>query len=173
MLFSLNCLILGPKTRFTEKVGETYTNDNSIDIPFEDFTVSDFKEQLFRKQSVKDIIQNSENMNLLKVELDLGELENTTEYENINRRMVMDPFSLFADYFNQIDKKPKKGYLHIIIQPLTLTTGNCLPTFCLSNKKFFAFFFVYTVSHLLIQTSPKNASYYCKIFAIMTIRVYL
>ncbi|PKY54238.1 hypothetical protein RhiirA4_472922 [Rhizophagus irregularis] len=64
-----------PKTCFTEKVGETYTNDDGIGIPFEDFTVSDFREQLFRKQRVKDIVQNSENMNLLKVELDLMELK--------------------------------------------------------------------------------------------------
>uniref|UniRef100_U9SMJ4 Uncharacterized protein n=1 Tax=Rhizophagus irregularis (strain DAOM 181602 / DAOM 197198 / MUCL 43194) TaxID=747089 RepID=U9SMJ4_RHIID len=47
MLLSLNCLIQGPKTRFTEKVGETYTNDDGIGIPFEDFTVSDFRKQLF------------------------------------------------------------------------------------------------------------------------------
>jgi hypothetical protein len=136
MLLSLNCLILGSKIRFTEKVGETYTNDNGIGILFKDFTVSDFKEQLFRKQSVKDIVQNSENMNLLKVELDLGELENKTKDEIIDLRTVMDPFSSFANYFNQTDKEPKKGYLHVIIQPLTLTTGKCLPTFYLSNKKF-------------------------------------
>lgn len=54
MLLSLNCLIQGPKTRFTEKLGETYTNDYGIGIPFEDFTVSDFREQLFRKQRVKE-----------------------------------------------------------------------------------------------------------------------
>jgi hypothetical protein len=74
MVLSINCLILGTNTCFAEKVGETYTNDNGISISFEEFTVSEFKEQLFRKQSVKDIVQNSENMNLLKVELDFGEL---------------------------------------------------------------------------------------------------
>jgi hypothetical protein len=105
MLLSLNCLIQGPKTRFTEKLGETYTNDYGIGIPFEDFTVSDFREQLFRKQRVKDIVQNSENMNLLKVELDLMELKSKTEDEIIDLCTVMDPFSLFADYFNQTDKR--------------------------------------------------------------------
>jgi hypothetical protein len=72
----------------------------------------------------------------LKVNLDdLEGLENKTEDEIIGHRTLMEPFSLFADYFNQIDKKPKKGYPHIVIQ-LNLTTGKCLPTFYLSNKKF-------------------------------------
>ena len=48
----------------------------------------------------------------------------------------MNPFSVFTDYFNQTGKKPKKGCLHIIIQPLILTTGKCLLTFYLSNKEF-------------------------------------
>jgi hypothetical protein len=42
-------------------------------------------------------------MNLLQVELDLGELENKIKDETI--RTGMDPFSLFADYFNQTDKE--------------------------------------------------------------------
>jgi hypothetical protein len=129
MLLSLNCLILGQKIRFTEKVGKTYRNDNRIDIPFERFTVSDFKEQLFRKQSVKDIVKNSENMNLFKVELDLGKLENKTEDEIIGRSTFMEPCLLFADYFNQTDKEPKNGYFHIIIQPILTTAGKCLPCF--------------------------------------------
>jgi len=150
MLFSLNCLILGPKTRFTEYIGETYTNHNGVGIPFKNFTVSDFKEQLLRKPGVKDILV--QNMKLFKGELDLGELENKTDEEIIDRCTEMDPFSVFTDYFNQTDKKPKEGCLHIIIQPLTPTTGKCLPMVYLSNKKF-------ALSHFFIWLGKRRHEY--------------
>ena len=142
MLFSLNCLILKSRVRFAEKVGENYKNDNNIDIPFEDFTVSDFNEQLFRRQAVKDIVQNSENMKLLKVELDrisVRELENKTDDEIIGFCTVMKPLSLLSYYFKS---GPDREYIHIVIQPLTLTTGKCLPTF-------FPLFFYFTLYGIL------------------------
>ncbi|CAG8529909.1 9250_t:CDS:2, partial [Funneliformis mosseae] len=121
MLLSLNCLIQETNICFMINVGDIYINDDSLEVPFKDFTISNFKEQLFYKQSVKNVVKGPDNMDLLKVEFDLKSLKYKIKDEIINVGMIMDPWLLFAKYFNESDKKPERDHLHIIIVvPITV-----------------------------------------------------
>ena len=116
LLFSLNCLILETNQRFTINVGDYYISDNNIKIPFEKFTISNFKEQLFRKQIIKNVIQVPDNMDLLIV---LENVKDKTKDEITKLGTMMDPEFLLAKYFNGSDgKKPEK--IDIVI---TVPTG--------------------------------------------------
>ncbi|GBB92862.1 hypothetical protein RclHR1_25710002 [Rhizophagus clarus] len=55
MIASVNCLILGEASdnNFNVVVGEVYTNDDKIDVVFDQFIVSNFKELLFHE--IKDL----------------------------------------------------------------------------------------------------------------------
>src|SRR4051812_10353516 len=77
MIASVNCLILGEDSRnnFNVVVGEIYTSDDKIDVAFDQFTVSNFKELLFRRKKVKRAVQDPDSMNLYKVELSLSRLK--------------------------------------------------------------------------------------------------
>src|SRR5688572_8677560 len=70
MMLSLNCLILGQASEksLTENIGETYEDDSGVVIKFSEFTVSNFKEKLFRREEVKVIVQNTGKMDLWKVD---------------------------------------------------------------------------------------------------------
>src|SRR6266498_2172190 len=70
MMLSLNCLILGQASEksLTENIGETYNDDSGVVIDFSKFTVSNFKEKLFRRGEVKVIVQNTGEMDLWKVD---------------------------------------------------------------------------------------------------------
>jgi hypothetical protein len=145
MIVSVNCLILGQASRnnFNVVVGEV-TKSDEVKIKFSDLTVSNFKELLYRKDKVKDVVQSFDNMDLYKVELNLKSLKDKiyTEDEIKNIGTNMEPMFEFKEYFNNDDKKPKPRRLHIFIVPTIVvpTTGKCLPTFYLSNKKFAAIF---------------------------------
>jgi hypothetical protein len=142
MIASVNCLILGEasKNNFNVVVGKVYTNDDKIDVAFDQFTVSNFKELLFRKRKVKNTVQDSDSMDLYKVELSLSSLKDKiyTMDEIKNLGTMMESMFEFKEYFNNDDKKPKPRFLHIFIVPTIVapTTGKCLPTFYFSNKKF-------------------------------------
>ncbi|GBC49943.2 crinkler (CRN) family protein [Rhizophagus irregularis DAOM 181602=DAOM 197198] len=60
MIASVNCLILGEASdnNFNVVVGEVYTNDDKIDVAFDQFTVSNFKELLYRRKKVKRVVQD-------------------------------------------------------------------------------------------------------------------
>ncbi|RIA92632.1 hypothetical protein C1645_820467 [Glomus cerebriforme] len=77
MIASVNCLILGEasKNNFNVVVGEVYTNDDKIDVAFDQFTVSNLKELLFRMKKVKKAVQDPDSMDLYKVELSLLSLK--------------------------------------------------------------------------------------------------
>ncbi|PKK60748.1 hypothetical protein RhiirC2_238636 [Rhizophagus irregularis] len=96
-------------------------------------TVANFKEQLYHIKEVKKA--NITKMNIYKVELELDSLEDDKTYtkDDINGT-IMKPGHDLNEYFNDAEKKPKKGHLHIFIIPTP--TGKCLPTFYFSNKKF-------------------------------------
>jgi hypothetical protein len=138
MIASVNCLILGEasKNNFNVVVGEVYINDDKVEIPFVQFTVSNFKELLFRRKKVKNAVQDSDSMDLYKVELSLSSLKDKiyTMDEIKDLGAMMESMIEFKEYFNNDDKKPRPRYLHIFIVP-TPATGKCLPTFY-PNKKF-------------------------------------
>ena len=121
MIASVNCLILGEasKTNFNVVVGEVYTNDDKIDVAFDNFTVSNFKELLFRKKKVKKAVQDPDSMDLYKVELSLANLKDKIytidEIEDLGA--MMESMVEFKEYFNNDDKKPKPRCLHIFIVP--------------------------------------------------------
>ncbi|CAG8470689.1 11402_t:CDS:2 [Funneliformis mosseae] len=121
MVLSVNCLLLqeASKNNFNAVVGEVYTNDDKINVNFSEFTVSNFKELLFRRKKVKHVVQDSDSMELYKVELDLKSLKDKifTEDEIKNLGTMMEPEFEFKEYFNNNDKKPKSRRLHIFIVP--------------------------------------------------------
>ena len=135
MLFSLNCLVSEqtPNDILNVPIGESFTSEGKVNIKFTDMTVANFKEQLYRTKEVKEA--NITKMNIYKVELELDSLEDNKTYtkDDINGT-IMKPGHDLNEYFNDAEKKPKKGHLHIFIIPTS--TGKCLPTFYLSNKKF-------------------------------------
>jgi hypothetical protein len=141
MKVSVNCLILGddPENNFNVGVGEVYINDDKIYVAFDQFTVSNFKELLFRREQVKMAVQDPDSMDLYKVELSYSSLEDKiyTIDEIKDLGTMMKSMIEFKKYFNDDDKKPKPEYLHIFIVSTIVApaTGKCLPTFYLSNKK--------------------------------------
>src|SRR4051794_9542271 len=142
MIASVNCLILGEASdnNFNVVVGEIYTNDDKIDVAFDQFTVSNFKELLFRRKKVKRVVQDPDSMDLYKVEVELSSIINKiyTKDEIKDLGAKMQPGIEFKEYFDNDKKKPKRRCLHIFIVPAIVApaTGKCLPTFYLSNKKF-------------------------------------
>jgi hypothetical protein len=138
MIFSVNCLILGEafKNNFNVAVGKVYTNDDKVDIVFDQLTVSNFKEILFRRRKVKMAIRDSDSMDLYKVELSISSLKDkiyTIDEIKCDGKMMESMFE-FKEYFKNSDKKPKLRYFHIFIVPTF--TGKCLPMVYLLNKKF-------------------------------------
>ena len=95
MMLSLNCLILGQASEksFTEIIGEKYFDDDQVEIKFSNFTVSKFKEKLFRRKIVKDKVESPDEMDIWKVELDIKSFNNKiyTEDDIKNCGTKMEP----------------------------------------------------------------------------------
>ncbi|RGB27817.1 hypothetical protein C1646_768631 [Rhizophagus diaphanus] len=114
-------------------------------ISFEDFTVSDFREQAFRKQRAKDIVQNSEIMNLLKVELDLMELKSKTEDEIIDLCTDEDRKDKLFKYIIKILAQDEQEYMFgngtklAVIRKREATKATLVPIKCpmLTTKSMF------------------------------------
>ncbi|RGB30700.1 hypothetical protein C1646_671492 [Rhizophagus diaphanus] len=131
MVTSVNCLILGEASRnnFNVAVGEVYTNDHDkIDIPFDQFTVYNFKEALFRRKKVKNAVEDLDNMNLYKVEVNPSNLKDKiyTMKEIEELGTMMESSFEFKEYFNNDDKKPKPRYLHVFIVPIVIPATDYL-----------------------------------------------
>jgi hypothetical protein len=78
-------------------------------------------------------------MNIWKVELKHQDIKNFSTEDDIKKhvhsKMVDDnPMLNFDEFYDNKDKKPREGYLHIFIVPII--TGKCTLIFYLSNKKF-------------------------------------
>ena len=141
MMLSLNWLILGQASEksLTENIGETYKDNNNVGINFSDFKVSHFKEMLFRRDEVKDIVRNTGEMDLWKVdgkkvdeeENNLKEFTESDIKDKLGGEKMIPRFML-EDYFKA--NKTNIRDIHVFI--VSTTTGKCLPTFYLSNKKF-------------------------------------
>src|SRR3954447_4309648 len=119
MIASVNCLILGEASdnNFNVVVGEIYTNDDKIDVAFDQFTVSNFKELLFRRKKVKRVVQDPDSMDLYKVEVELSSIINKiyTKDEIKDLGAKMQPGIEFKEYFDNDKKKTKAkmpSYLH-------------------------------------------------------------
>ncbi|CAB4443591.1 unnamed protein product [Rhizophagus irregularis] len=132
MIASVNCLILGEasKTNFNVVVDEVYTNDDKIDVAFDKFTVSNFKELLFRRKKVKRAVQDHDSMDLYKVKLRLPNLKDKiyTKDEIEDLGAMMESMVEFKEYFNNDDKKPKSKCLHIFIVPTIVAPATVGPS---------------------------------------------
>ncbi|RGB25857.1 hypothetical protein C1646_771176 [Rhizophagus diaphanus] len=126
-MLSLNCLILGQASEksFTENIGERYSDYNNVEIKFSEFKVSHFKEMLFRRGEVKDVVRNTGEMDLWKIDsMKVNEEEdNLKEFtENDIREKLggelMNPQSSLSEYFNENSFKDEgsKSAVHIIVQ---------------------------------------------------------
>jgi hypothetical protein len=136
MLLSLNCLILGQATNniFNIPVGKSSTI-NGVNIKFKNLTVANFKDYLFNRKELRGITA----MNIWKLEIEYQNIKNFPTEDHIknhdkSKKVDDNPMLNFNEYYNNKDKKPKKNHLHIFI--VSTSTGKCLPTFYLSNKKF-------------------------------------
>ncbi|CAB4495461.1 unnamed protein product [Rhizophagus irregularis] len=109
MIASVNCLILGEASdnNFNVVVGEVYTNDDKIDVAFDQFTVSNFKELLYRRKKVKRVVQDPDNLGA-----------------------KMQPGIEFKEYFDNDKKKPKRRCLHIFIVPAIVAKKFAVITRC-------------------------------------------
>ncbi|EXX78170.1 hypothetical protein RirG_017360 [Rhizophagus irregularis DAOM 197198w] len=126
-MLSLNCLILGQASEksFTENIGERYSDDNNVEIKFSEFKVSHFKEMLFRRGEVKDVVRNTGEMDLWKIDsMKVNEEEdNLKEFteSDIREKLggeLMNPQSSLSEYFNENSFKDEgsKSAVHIIVQ---------------------------------------------------------
>jgi hypothetical protein len=136
MLLSLNCLILGQNSSniFDTAVGKISTI-KGVAIEFEKLSVAKFKEILFSSEELQGITK----MNIWKVELEHDDIKHFSTEDDIKNhvnsvKMDDNPMLKLKSYYNNEDKVPKDGCLHIFIVPIT--TGKCTLIFYLSNKKF-------------------------------------
>ena len=144
MSFSFNCLLLG-ETSF-EKIFQVTVPENIVsddtNVPICDAQVGQFKSYILSKKKYKFSIDDPDVMNLWKVEINIGDenkVKDVFTVEDIKRRRE----KLKAKFMNPADKLindyfsggPLDEHVHIIIAVST-STGKCLPTFYLSNKKF-------------------------------------
>src|SRR4051794_10893031 len=142
MIFSLNCLFLGEaSTRsIPVKISDKIIVDNCETL-YEDITVSDVKSLILSKKGIN---YSLDNLNLWKVDrvsVDKNDklLETFSTENDIKEKLggeLMIPRFPLSKYFNGFEDDESKFAIHIIVQLLTTTTGKCLPTFYLSNKKF-------------------------------------
>jgi hypothetical protein len=144
MLYSFNCLLLG-ETSFDKIFQVTvpeYIITDDINVPILDVQVGQFKSHILSKKKYKFSIDDPDVMDLWKVEININDenkVKDVFTAENIKRRReelkaeFMNPAGkLINDYFSG---GPLDKHVHIIIAVPT-STGKCLPTFYLSNKKF-------------------------------------
>ncbi|CAG8687523.1 13703_t:CDS:2 [Funneliformis mosseae] len=140
MMLSLNCLILGQASEksLTENIGEIYTDDSNVVIGFSQFTVSTFKEKLFRRGEVKNIVQNIEEMDLWKVDNKKVEEENNLKeftksdiIEKLGGKEMVARF-LFKRYFDVNQEMDIKG-IHIFIVPTSTEPLNPIYSYLFSK----------------------------------------
>jgi hypothetical protein len=139
-MLSLNCLILNSEKSLTVDIGENYYTDDNVEIKFPDFKVSHLKEKLFRRQIIKDITRSSEYIDLWKVDSKKVDEEkgNLKEFivDDIKDKLggvMMVGQNKLKRYFDKMSEEEQEG-IHVFI--VSTSTGKCLPTFYLSNKKF-------------------------------------
>ena len=103
---------------------------NDKKVPFDKLIVAQLAELIACKGNFK-------VSNLWKVDVDKCKLNPGSTKEDIEKLggESMEFEYDFIDYFQE-DYKPTRKKIHIVAVVATTTTGKCLPTFYLSNKKF-------------------------------------
>src|SRR6266542_4643911 len=132
MKVSLNCIFLGMTTlsnSFTVPVGdENDVNGNKVE--YHDLKIRHLKFIICQEKKIK--IDDYNGLNLWKVACNENLEDIITEEQIKIKGKELVPINLFSDYFS--DKNAVNRSLIIVQVPAT--TGKCLQTFYLSNKKF-------------------------------------
>ena len=143
MAISLNCFILGDTTSsiFTVRLSDPVIVDmtENTEIEISKLKISDLREYIWRKEKLETRIDNHRSMNLWKVNVCIDKLEGVNTEEEIRTKLEgkkMETVKLFRNkkYFPADHSSDTIEKVHIIV--VIPTTGKCLPTFYLSNKKF-------------------------------------
>ena len=138
MVHSYNCLRLDNKYIFQVDVYEDDNNQKFFElddgeIPFEELKVGQLAELIAHKGKfgVSDIL-NLWQVNIDESVINPGSTEE--DIKNLKDTVFMKRQNRFIDYFEKY-KPTKENNINIVVVATT-TTGKCLPTFYLSNKKF-------------------------------------
>src|SRR6266496_357500 len=131
MKVSLNCIFLGMTTlsnSFMVPVGDE--NDiNKNKVKYHDLKIGHLKFIICREKKIK--IDDYDGLNLWKVASGVNLEGIITEEQIKDKSEMLVPIKYVLEYF--LDKTEADNSLIIVQVP---TTGKCLPTFYLSNKKF-------------------------------------
>ena len=143
MSFSLNCLFLGEtsfKKIFQVTIADMIISDNTK-VPINKAQIGQFKSHIWSTKKNKFSINDPDDMNLWKVNIDEeSKLVSVSTEDDIKEKLggtLMLPQKLFSskEYFPEKLSSDLFENVHIIIAVPT-STGKCLPIFYLSNKKF-------------------------------------
>jgi hypothetical protein len=144
MLVSFNCSVLSDMFNLLDTFSVNINKENNENIiaklgnnhyGFEDFKVDHFKDYICDRKKVADSDRHA--VKLWKVDVDMEMInEISTRKELLKDEMISQ--RLFYRYFkiNRENHDPEKTHIIAIIP----TTGKCLLTFYLSNKKFVIYF---------------------------------
>src|ERR1051325_10216130 len=137
MLMEPNCILLG-KTSLNDSFTVHVCDKNYIDkdeVLFDQFKISSLKYLIYNELKKYGVIINNDNyndLNLWKADIAFGDkLKDLTEEQICKGSEQLVPITHFKKYFPDKDAVDKS-----LIFVQVLTTGKCLPTFYLSNKKF-------------------------------------
>jgi len=135
MAGSYSCLRLDDSRVFSVEVYENEKNQKYFEfngkiVPFEKLTVVQLAKIIFLQEEFK-------VSKLWKVDVDKNKLDPGFTDDDIKALggVSMEFEYNFRKYFQE-DYKPTENKIHIVAVVATTTTGKCLPTFYLSNKKF-------------------------------------
>ena len=156
MLMEPNCILLG-KTSLNDSFTVRVCDKNYIDkdeVLFDQFKISSLKYLIYNELKKYGININNDNyndLNLWKADIAFGgELTDLTEEQICKVSEQLVPIIYFKDYFPDQDAVDKS-----LIFVQVPTTGKCLPTFYLSNKKFA----VETMIFIFVVTFVNNIEY--------------
>ncbi len=137
---SINCILLGDYSlRDTFAVNVCAINPiGTAQVNYDVLKIDDLKYLIWDKKKDTFGNFNSDRIDLWKVNIAHGDI---AKLKGVTKEQIKDNFSgeelipilYFKQYFQEVDT----GNIHIIV---VSTTGKCLPTFYLSNKKFVIFF---------------------------------
>ena len=146
MIFTLNCLFLGQAS--DRSIPVIISEENTVghsSIKYKEITVSHVKSLILSGKGMSDYpLDKLDLWKVDRVSVDKNDevLETFSTEDDIKEKLggeLMKPRLLLGKYFNENSFKDEesKSAIHIIVQLLTTrSTGKCLPTFYLSNKRF-------------------------------------
>ena len=134
MVDSYNCLRLDNKHVFQVEV---YENKGQKFFEFDNKKILFVNLKVGQLAKIISVQEKFEVSKLWKVDVDKNKLEPYSTDDDIKELggESMEFEYKFIDYFQE-GYKPTRKKIHIVAVVATTTTGKCLPTFYLSNKKF-------------------------------------